>query len=74
MVDSVHLFALRARRVGSGHCVVYSVHLVYERTNEVKFNMRLRLRVSDSEKNFRQPPQNGVDNFEIVVSEVELGV
>ena len=45
MVDSVHLFALRARRVGSGHCVVYSVHLVYERTNEVKFNMRLRLRI-----------------------------
>ena len=26
------------------------------RTNEVKFNMRLRLRVSDSEGNFRQPP------------------
>ena len=30
--------------------------------NEVKFNMRLRLRDSDSDRNFRQPPQNGVDN------------
>ena len=28
----------------------------------MKFNLRLRLRVSDSEGNFRQPPQNGVDN------------